>query len=65
MEGLKQARGAYRASARRATWSTYLAQLMQTHGQKRKLMDMLERHDVESFLWQSVETRWPASHEAN
>jgi uncharacterized Zn finger protein len=39
---LTRARAAYRQSGRQAEWDRYLAQLIATHGRKRKLMGLIE-----------------------
>lgn len=43
---LKKARAAYLASGRSTEWSSYRAQLMQTHARKRKLMEMFKQRDM-------------------
>lgn len=47
VEWLKKARAAYLASGRGTEWSSYRAQLMQTHARKRKLMEMFKQRDFE------------------
>ncbi|MFN6563585.1 MAG: SWIM zinc finger domain-containing protein [Nostoc sp. ChiSLP01] len=47
VEWLKKARAAYLQSGRKADWSTYRENLMQTHSRKRKLMAMFKQRDME------------------
>ena len=46
IEWLIKARAAYLASKRQSEWSAYRAKLMQTHGRKYKLMEMLKQRDL-------------------
>ncbi|QSJ16358.1 SWIM zinc finger domain-containing protein [Nostoc sp. UHCC 0702] len=47
VEWLKKARAAYLASGRQADWSSYRAELVQTHARKRKLMEMFKQQGME------------------
>ncbi len=47
IEWLRKARTAYLESDRQSEWSSYRAQLMQTHGRKYKLLGMLKQRDLE------------------
>ena len=44
---LRKVRAAYLASQRQAQWSAYRARLMEKHGRKYKLMDMLKQRDLQ------------------
>ncbi|MBD2608618.1 SWIM zinc finger domain-containing protein [Scytonema hofmannii FACHB-248] len=47
VEWLKQARAAYLESGRKADWSNYKAELMQTHARKRKLMGLFNQRGMD------------------
>ncbi len=47
VDWLKKVRAAYWESGRGADWSTYRAQLMQTHARKYKLMGLFKQRDME------------------
>ena len=47
VEWLKKARAAYLESGRQADWSSYRAELVETHARKRKLMEMFKQQGME------------------
>jgi uncharacterized Zn finger protein len=47
VEWLKKARAAYLESGRKADWSNYKAELMQTHTRKRKLMGLFNQRGMD------------------
>ncbi|MBR8839686.1 MAG: SWIM zinc finger domain-containing protein [Stigonema ocellatum SAG 48.90 = DSM 106950] len=47
VDWLKKVRAAYLESGRRSHWSTYRAQLMETHARKYKLMGLFKHKDME------------------